>query len=68
MPKFDVTLVHTVIQNTVIEVSAKDEEAAQVKAEQAIQDLLEPDAIAKKFKSDWEIEEENIEVESVDEQ
>jgi hypothetical protein len=50
MPKFDVVLMHTRNANITIEISAKDEEAAQDKAEKALQDLeYDPDKIAAKF-------------------
>lgn len=69
MPKFDVVLVHTRTQNIQVEVSAKDDDAAQEKIEKALQDLeYDPDKIAAKFKADWDCDEEEITVDSVEEQ
>jgi DNA-directed RNA polymerase subunit L len=69
MPKFDVLLVHTQTQNLTIEVSAKDDEAAQEKVEKALQDLeYNPDTIAAKFKSEWEEHTNDFDIDSVEEQ
>ena len=69
MPKFDVTLTYTKTANISIEVSAKDDDAAQEKVEKMLQEMgWDVDKIATKFKADWDVEEENIEVESVEEQ
>lgn len=69
MPKFNVLLVRTHIENLTFEISAKDEEAAQAKAEEAIQNLQwSPEKIAAKYKTDWEDDTDDIEIDSVEEQ
>lgn len=68
MPKFDIELLHTVTERLMIEVSAKDDDAAQAKVDKVLEDGPTRDDLAKKFKADWELDEEEITVDSVEEQ
>jgi hypothetical protein len=69
MPKFLVNLSHTRTAYLAIEISAKDDDAAQEKAEKVLEDLeYDPDKIAKKFKEEWDMEEDTMEIDSVEEQ
>lgn len=68
MPKFEVQLMYTKTANMTIEVRAKDEDVANDKVQQMISDLnYDYEAIAKKYKTEWTEDEEDITIDSVDE-
>ncbi len=68
MPKFEVLLRFTSEELLTLEVSARDEEAAVQRVNEAVQSLnYNKEKIAKKYKNDWEFDSENIDVEEVTE-